>query len=208
MTLRLLAAGSAVCLSVASAAAPLFVPDTEGNWPRAVHPFVDRRSLQHDALAIGLDAAPGAPEPSSGSVRFVAAPPAPPLLMWVSSRPPSAERRAVAVLRPGGVNALVRVDGVTTDVGDVWNEPRYPPAELASDLRRLAPLDLAPAARELPVDELHPDDSWMAAPATLAAAALLLLAVSVMLAITLMVRGRPRADTRGTRDPAALAPRR
>lgn len=202
MTLRLLSAGSAVWLSVASAAAPLFVPDTAGNWPRATHPFVDRRSLQHDALAIGLDAVPGAAAPSPEGVRFVVAPPAPPLLMWVSGRPPSAERRAVAAPRSGGVNALVRVDGVTTDVGDVWTGPRYPPAELASDLRRLASVDIAPAARELPADEPPPDDSWLAAPATLAAAALLLLAVSVMLAITLMVRGRPRAETRGTRDPA------
>lgn len=195
MTLRLLSAGSAICLSVASAAAPLFVPDTEGNWPRAAHPFVDRRSLQHDALAVGLEAAPGAPQPSPEIVRFVAAPPAPPLLMWVSGRPPSAERRAAAVaaLPPGGVNALVRVDGVTADVGDMWTGPRYPPAELASDLRRLTPLDLAPAARELPVDEAHPPASWLAAPAGLAAAALLLLAVSIMLAVALMARGRPGA---------------
>lgn len=195
MMLRLLFAGVAACLSVASVAAALFIPDSHGNWPRATPPFADARSLQHDALAVGLDAAPGAAPRTSDNVRFVVAPLAVPQFVWPAGRPPRAaraDRAPDATLRPGGINALVRIDGVTADVGDVSTGP-YRPAELARDLQALPPLhpESVAMARAAAADWEDLPLPWFQTPGVLVTVTLLLLALSLLIAGTLLLRGRP-----------------
>jgi hypothetical protein len=193
MMLRLLSTGVVACLSAAGLAAALFVPDTDGNWPRAGSPFVDARSLQHDALAIGLAAAPGAPHPSADRVRFVVAPLAVPQFVWPPdrSRAGAGDRALVTRAGAGGISALVRVDGVTADVGDMLSAGRYRPAELAGDLHALPPLDAQALAlaRDAAAEAGPPPFAWATAP--LLRVTLLLLALSLLLAGTLLARGRP-----------------
>lgn len=196
MMLRWLWTVSATCLSVASFATALFVPDTQGNSPRPNASFIDARSLQHDALAVGLDAAPGAARPTSDNVRFVVAPLAVPQFIWPARWPPDpapANRAPLATLRPGGINALVRIDGVTADVGNMSTEGRYRPAELAGDLRSLPPLapETVAMGRAADTDAEGLPLPWFEAPGTLVTATLLLLAFSMLIAGALLAHGRP-----------------
>lgn len=198
MMLRLLMAGGAACLSSAAVAAALFVPDIQGHWPRPAYPFVDARSLQHDALAAGLDAAPGAPRPSADTVRFVVAPLAVPQFVWPARRLPGAPSVAPASdsgVRPGGINALVRVDGMTADVGDVSAGGPYRPTELADDLRALPPLTPGSAGLARAVDAQEGPVGWFEAPRVLVTITGLLLALSLLLAGGLLMR-RPQAHSR------------
>lgn len=199
MELRFLPGALATCLSAATFAAPLYVPNRDGRWPGTEVPFVDSRSIQHDALAAGLDGVPGRPRTITDGVYLVAAPvpagPAGTLADVATARAAHAAGRRAPI---GGVSALARIGGTTTDIGDVSRRPACRDATL--DLRALPHLDVEAVDldRGLVTSE-RGELAWSVAPQILAAVTALLFAASVILAVVLMARGRRPPPPRDAR---------
>lgn len=192
--LRLLAAASAAVLSAAGFAAPLYLP-------RDKPADTERAAILHEAHAVGLRAIPGRVPAPQRQMQFVAAAaPAAPTraLIWQNGRlvdlrgsaltraPETAQRVAV----PGGVNALLPIAGVMTDVGNVAATSLYGGGQVAADLQ-VVPMRVASAAGVADIAKGDAPRAWSALPQVLALAGLMLLAGALMLVLARVARRAP-----------------
>lgn len=195
----LLVAAIAAGVSAASFAAPLYVPNRDGRWPGPGAPFADSRSIQHDALAAGLDGVPGRPRTIADGLYFVAAPPPARLVGTVRDKATAEAVRAAGFrMAAGGVTALWRIAGSTIDVGDILGSRSYHATDMATDLAALPHLDTEG------LDLVHVPSAtngvarraWPGAPAILGGVTALLAATALIILGAIFAR-RPARPQRG-----------